>query len=211
MPTRNRWAMLEQALRSVLGQEGVELEVIVVDEASSDATPDRLEQLGDERVSLIRHEEPKGPAMARNAAIERARGEWIAFLDDDDLWAPGKLRAQLVRAEAGAHGFSYTGRIEVDDRLNPLRNRPAAKPDDLLRELLATNPIGGPSNVVIRRDLLDRIGGFDERLPPLEDWDLWIRAAIEATADVCDELLIAYRFHEANLSTTAAERITRSM
>ena len=104
MPTRNRWPMLEQALRSALGQEAVELEVIVVDEASSDGTPERLDRIGDERVSFLRHDTPRGPAAARNAAIERARGEWIAFLDDDDLWAPGKLRTQLARAAAGGHG-----------------------------------------------------------------------------------------------------------
>ena len=210
MPTRNRWAMLEQALHSALGQEAVEVEVIVVDEASSDGTSERLERFGDDRVSFVRHDTPRGPAAARNAAIERARGEWIAFLDDDDLWAPGKLRTQLARAAAGGHGMSYTGRIEVDDRLVALRTRRAADARDLAGKLLSNNTIGGPSSVILERDLLERIGGFDERLPPLEDWDLWIRAAAETTPDACSELLIAYRFHPENLMTTAAERISRS-
>jgi glycosyltransferase involved in cell wall biosynthesis len=210
MPTRDRWPMLDQALQSVLSQEGVELEAIVVDEASSDGTPEQLTAIGDERITLIRNRTPTGPANARNAAIRSARGEWIAFLDDDDLWAPGKLRIQLERAERGGHGMSYTGRIEVDDRLVPLRTRAAADPRGLDEKLLAGNPIGGPSSVVLRREVLDRVGEFDDRLPPLEDWDLWIRASRETTWDACPELLIAYRFHAANLSTTAAERISRS-
>lgn len=210
MPTRDRWPMLEQALESVLGQEGVEVEAIVVDEGSSDGTAERLSQRGDERITVVRNESPHGPAVARNAAIERARGDWVAFLDDDDLWAPGKLRTQLERAEAGGHGMSYTGRIEVDDQLRALRSRPAADPRHLARGVLEGNPIGGPSSVILRREVLDRIGPFDERLPPLEDWDLWVRAVGVTTADACPELLIAYRFHAANLSTTAAERIARA-
>jgi glycosyltransferase involved in cell wall biosynthesis len=158
----------------------------------------------------VRHDTPRGPAAARNAAIERARGEWIAFLDDDDLWAPGKLSTQLARAEAGGHGMSYTGRLEVDGDLKAMGHRQAAVAGDLARELLSNNVIGGPSCVILRRDLLERIGGFDQRLPPLEDWDLWIRAAAETSVDACGEVLIAYRFHPENLMTTAVERINRS-
>jgi glycosyltransferase involved in cell wall biosynthesis len=202
--------MLQQALSSALGQEGVDLEVVVVDEASSDETPERLASMDDDRVSFLRHDKPRGPAGARNAGIERAAGEWIAFLDDDDIWAPHKLRAQLGRAAEGGHGISFTSRIEVDDQMAVINSRDAPDPDGLPSRLLYNNVIGSPTSVAIRRDLLDRIGPFDERLPPLEDWDLWIRAATETTAAACDEPLIAYRFHPENLMTTAAERITRS-
>jgi glycosyltransferase involved in cell wall biosynthesis len=202
--------MLQQSLSSALGQEGVDLQVIVIDEASSDETPERLASMDDDRVSFLRHDKPRGPAGARNAGIERAAGEWIAFLDDDDIWAPHKLRAQLGRAAEGGNGISYTSRIEVDDRMAVINTRHAPDPDRLAIRLLSNNVIGSPTSVAIRRDLLDQIGPFDERLPPLEDWDLWIRAATETTAAACDEPLIAYRFHPQNLMTTAAERITRS-
>ncbi len=210
LPTRDRWPMLRQALDSALGQEGVDLEVIVVDEASSDETPERLAGIDDQRVSFLRHDAPRGPAAARNAAIERARGDWVAFLDDDDIWAPGKLGAQLSAAQQGGHSLSYTTRIEIDDEMAVINTRHAPNPDGLERRLLSNNVIGSPTSVMVRRDLLQRIGTFDQRLPPLEDWDLWIRAAAEGTAAACDEVLIAYRFHPQNLMTTAAERITRS-
>jgi glycosyltransferase involved in cell wall biosynthesis len=210
LPTRNRWPMLERALASALGQQGVEVEVIVVDEASSDETPERLQGIDDERVSFLRHDSPRGPAAARNSAIERARGEWIAFLDDDDIWAPRKLHTQLSRATQNGHQWSYTGRVEVDHRMTVIHTFGPPDPADLATRLLSNNTIGGPSSVVLKKDLLDRIGSFDERLPPLEDWDMWIRAAAADSAQVCPEPLIAYRFHPQNLMTTASERITSS-
>src|SRR6266487_2827744 len=107
LPTRNRSSMLMQALSSALGQEDVRVEVIVIDEGSSDDTPERLERIEDERLSVLRHDPAKGVAPARNAAIARANGEWIAFLDDDDLWAPQNLRTQLAAAGQGGHSLSY--------------------------------------------------------------------------------------------------------
>ena len=95
IPTRNRWALLSRALASVLEQEDVTLEVVVVDEGSTDETPERLAALTDERVRALRNDSPTGVANARNRGISAARGEWVAFLDDDDFWAPTKLRAQL--------------------------------------------------------------------------------------------------------------------
>src|SRR4051812_3505416 len=91
LPTHNRTSMLQQALGCALDQEGVDLEVIVVDDGSSDDTPEVLGRVEDERLRVIRNERPQGVSRARNSAIERANGDWIAFLDDDDLWAPGKL------------------------------------------------------------------------------------------------------------------------
>src|SRR4051794_37222555 len=87
LPTHNRSSMLRQALRSALDQERVDLEVIVVDDGSTDDTQEVLSRTYDERLSVIHNERPVGVARARNAAISRARGEWVAFLDDDDLWA----------------------------------------------------------------------------------------------------------------------------
>ena len=104
IPTADRWPLLSTcALRSALGQHDVEHEVIVVDDGSSDETPRRLEELGDPRLRILRHATRQGVSQARNTAIEAARGEWIAFLDDDDLWSPRKLRVQLdLGAATGA-------------------------------------------------------------------------------------------------------------
>jgi glycosyltransferase involved in cell wall biosynthesis len=207
LPTRNRSSMLMQALGSALGQEDVQVEVVVVDEGSSDDTPQRLERVADDRVHVLRNDPAKGVARARNGAIARSRGEWIAFLDDDDLWAPENLRTQLAAAGEGRHSLSYCRRIEVDERGSVLNESHPVHVDGLARRLLANNVIGTPSGVLVRADLLDRVGVFDERLSALADWDLWIRAAAEGSAVACPQPLVAYRHHPQNMMTTDAAAI----
>ena len=208
LPTRNRWAMLEQALNSALGQHGVDLEVIVIDEASSDETPARLREISDDRVSVLRNEEPSGPAAARNAAIERASGEWIAFLDDDDILAPTSFRTQLDN-DPGGCVLSYTGRVEVDDKLAVMHLTRPAEPDGLERAMLSTNMIGGPSGALVRADALERVGAFDESFAALADWDLWIRVSAAGPVIASREPLLAYRRHPLNMMVTRADEVTR--
>ena len=146
-------------------------------------------------------------ARARNAAIERAHGEWIAFLDDDDLWAPGYLRAQLATAADQGLSLCYSGRIEIDERGDVINNAYRPRPQRLARRLLANNAIGGPTGVVVRADLLESTGRFDERLSALADWDLWIRAARGGRAGACAEPLVAYRNHPTRMMVTDAAEI----
>jgi len=198
--------MLTQALDSVLGQESVALEVIVVDEASSDDTTARLAQIDDRRMTVIRHETPRGPAAARNAAIARARGEWIAFLDDDDLWAPNKLDLQLSRALLHENTLSYSGRVEIDEELSVGRLIRPSTSRPISRQLLLDNAINTPSSVLIHTGLLERVGLFDERFWGMEDWDLWLRAvAGGASVGACPETLLAYRRHDIRTSTDEAK------
>jgi glycosyltransferase involved in cell wall biosynthesis len=211
VPTQNRSAMLQQALSSVLDQEGVELELIVVDDGSSDATPQVLEQIDDDRLEVLRHERPLGVSRARNAGIARARGEWIAFLDDDDLWAPGKLRTQLSHAAEHGTTFSYSAAVAIDDRMSATRLTHPPGPDAVKRLLFGGNVIGSPSVVLLSADLLARVGGFDERLPPMEDWDLWIRAASAGRPGLITEPLAAYREHGENAMTVTEEARMRAL
>ncbi|MFL5884580.1 MAG: glycosyltransferase family 2 protein, partial [Thermoleophilaceae bacterium] len=92
IPTHNRWPQMRGTLDGALGQTGVEHEVIVVDDCSSDGTAEGLAGIENDRLRFLRHEQNRGVAAARNTGIEAARHEWLAFLDDDDLWAPNKLR-----------------------------------------------------------------------------------------------------------------------
>ena len=92
LPTFERWPLLLRALTSVLDQTDVDLEVLVIDDCSSDGTPARLGAIADPRLRVLRQETNQGVARARNRAIEAAQGEWVAFLDDDDFWAPTCLR-----------------------------------------------------------------------------------------------------------------------
>jgi len=207
LPTRNRSSMLMKALRSALDQEEVELEVLVVDEGSSDDTQARLNGVDDQRLTVLRHDSAQGVARARNAAIERALGAWIAFLDDDDLWAPANLRTQLDAANQRGLSLSYCGRIEIDEHGAVINTASPPDPNDLPRRLLTNNSIGGPTGVVVQAALLQHVGRFDERLSALADWDLWIRAARGGVVGGCPEPLVACRSHPQNMMVAEVDQI----
>ena len=203
IPTRNRWALLARALASVLGQQGAELEVVVVDEGSTDETPARLAALTDERVRVLRNDSPTGVANARNRGIDAARGEWVAFLDDDDFWAPDKIRSQLDGCAAAGADFSYTGLVTTDAPLELRRVSAPAPTEGLERALLGMNVIGAPSSVMVRRSLLERAGGFDPDFSILADWDLYIRLSAAGRPAACEAPLTAYLTHPTNMHLDA--------
>src|SRR5688572_29252695 len=157
IPTRDRWDLLvRRALPSALGQEDVSIEVIVVDDGSAEGAPASLH--GDQRVRVVRHETSRGVPAARNSGLEAATGTWTAFLDDDDLWAPRKLREQLDRAASEGAAFVYSDVAHVNlagDVLTIDAAPPAGELGDLL---LAGHVIpGAASNVVVRTDALREI------------------------------------------------------
>ena len=196
------------ALRSALQQEGVSVEVIVVDEASTDDTPSVLAALSDPRVRVVRHESPRGVSCARNRGAAAGSGEWLAFLDDDDLWAPDKLARQLQATRAAGRDWAYTGCVNISNTGRIIHGRQPLPPDDVVAALPRYNAIpGGGSNVVVRRAAWLRAGPFDLRLRNTEDWEMWIRLAKEGPpAWVCSPL-IGYRIHGSNSSLNIAEII----
>jgi len=208
VPTLNRWPVLSRAaLPAVLGQEDVDVELIVVDDGSRDGTEERLAALGDPRVRVIRHDEPRGVAVARNAGIAAARGEWVSFLDDDDLWSPLKLRAQLDALAAAAADYAYAAALFVDRAGTPLRLDPAPEPETVARALRGSDVVGGPSTVIVRTELARELGGFEPSLSVLADWDLWLRVAEVGRPAACREVLVAYHEHDDNMSAWAAPRV----
>lgn len=201
VPTRDRWRLLSRhALPSALGQEDVALEVVVVDDGSRDGTQAMLARLDDPRVRIVRNDPPRRLPGARNRGIEAARGEWLAFLDDDDLWAPSKLRRQLDAARATGAFWAYGRSLVVDVRCEPTGVDPFPEPAELPALLLEGNFVpGGGSNVIARADAVRRIGGFDERLRFFEDWDLWLRLLAGGLPAGCDELVTARLEHPGNM------------
>jgi glycosyltransferase involved in cell wall biosynthesis len=204
LPTHNRPRLLAMTLCSVLWQEGVDLEVVVVDDGSSVDVRAMVEGLGDARVRLVRHERPLGVSAARNRGVAEARGGWIAFLDDDDVWAPDKLLAQLGAARAGGHGWAYVGAVNVTEELRVLGGGPPAPADEVVNRLHRANLIpGGCSGVAVRRDLLP-VQPFDGSYRHFADWDLWIRLARLGRPAGVGRPLVGYRIHGGNASLDTA-------
>jgi len=206
VPTRNRSGLLRKTLRSVLWQQQVELEVIVIDEASTDDTSAMLATLGDARVRVIRHDRPRGVSAARNRGAADAHGEWLAFVDDDDLWAPDKLVRQIQTAQTVGRDWAYAGSVNITERGHVVHGRPPLSPEEVVAALPRYNAIpGGGSNVVVRRATWMAAGPFDTRLRNTEDWEMWIRLAKHGPpAYVCSPL-VGYRVHISNSSLDIAE------
>jgi glycosyltransferase involved in cell wall biosynthesis len=204
IPTRDRWRLLRATMASALAQEGVDLEVVLVDDGSETPLPDDLPGRSDPRVRLLRNPSGRGPAPARNAGIAAARGSWIAFLDDDDLWAPHKLRVQVAAASETAAPFVYGAALIVDGEGEVQRIAPAPSVHDLDRTLKDHCAIpAGASNVVASAEAVRKVGGFDEDLFHLADWDLWVRLRALGAPAVCEEPLVAYVQHRENMRALA--------
>jgi glycosyltransferase involved in cell wall biosynthesis len=176
VPTHNRSALLAQTLRSVLWQRGVDLEVLVVDDGSTDDTAAVVAALGDPRVRIVRNEVAQGVAAARNRGAEEARGEWVTFLDDDDLWAPDKLARQLAAAQETGRSWVYVGEVRIDRHGRIIAATSPPAPERVAARLPHWNLVpGGCSSVMASRAALAVAGPFDTGLRNLADWDLWIR------------------------------------
>jgi glycosyltransferase involved in cell wall biosynthesis len=206
VPTHNRSALLTLTLHSVLWQRHVDLEVIVVDDGSTDDTAQVLAALADPRIRRIHHPTPQGVSAARNRGIAEAGGDWVAFVDDDDLWAPDKLARQLQAARNTDRTWAYTGAVSVDGALQIVSGTPPPPPEQVAELLPRYNAVpGGGSNVVVRRDLLASVGPFDTRLYNTEDWEMWIRLAKDGPPAGVRSPLLAYRVHLGNASLNIPE------
>ena len=201
VPTRNRARFLGGALRSALDQEGVDLELIVVDDGSEDETPALLAGVEDPRLRVVRLASSRGLNSARNVGIEAARGEWIAFLDDDDLWAPTKLRRQLDEARRENATWVYCGVYILSPQGELAQAQLPADPGSILPALLRSNVIqAGGSTVVVRADRIRAAGGFQEGQST--PWDVWIKLAADGRAAAVEEPLVAYRRHPGSFVST---------
>jgi glycosyltransferase involved in cell wall biosynthesis len=201
VPTHDRRHLLMRTLRTVLWQQDVEMEVIVVDDGSVDDTQDAVAQLADPRIRYVRNRTAGGVAQARNRGAQEAEGEWIAFVDDDDLWAPAKLSEQLKAAHGDGRPWAYAGTVKIDGADRIVGGRPPPPPEWAARRLPTWNSVpGGCSGVIAARALFAEVGGFDPALVNLADWDLWIRFARIALPACATGPLVAYRWHPGNAS-----------
>ena len=177
IPTFNRAIPVCRAVSSVLDQTFTDFEVIVIDDASTDDTIERLNDFGD-RIQVIRHAENKGVSAARNSGIRKAEGRYIALLDSDDYWIPEKLQVQIDFFKKQPDALICQARelwVKNGKRVNPAKKHLKPSGDIFIPSLKLC--LVSPSAVMFKKSLLDEVGMFDEDLPVCEDYDLWLRIA----------------------------------
>ncbi len=192
VPTYNRGWIIKEAIESILAQDFDDYELIVIDDGSSDDTPDQLRTYGD-RIRFFQQVN-RGVSSARNAGIREARGELIALLDSDDTWLPEKLEAQVAFFNAFPEArICQTEEIWMRNgvRVNPGRRH--RKESGMIFERSLALCLVSPSAVMMRKSLLDEVGLFDEDLPACEDYDLWLRIAWKYPIHLIDQPLIVKR------------------
>jgi glycosyltransferase involved in cell wall biosynthesis len=214
IPTYNRRALVQEAIDSVLAQTFTDYELIVIDDGSTDGTGEQLARYGDGLTYVWR--ENQGESAARNHGITLSRGRYIAFLDSDDLWLPEKLARQVPVLERSPDvGLVYCWTQRIDEkgrRINgqPLGFKSAERP--LVFAELYEHGLGSVSGVVMRRTVLDTLGGFDATIKYGEDGDLWLRGILVTRFAEVPEILVYTRVHPGNQGRLRdADQVTRRL
>ena len=200
IPTFNRADFLKIAIESVLKQDCKDFEIIITNDNSEDNTQEVVKEFSNKRIRYIRHKENMGVSAARNSAIKASKGEYIAFLDDDDEWLPEKLKIQLKKIEKSSEKicgvYSNFFIVKNSEKKSAIINpRIINKRGNLFEQFALGNPIQ-TSTVLIRRKCLEKVGLFDESISYMEDRDLWIRLSIKWDFEFIDEPLIKVHLHK---------------
>lgn len=196
---------LKQAIESVLRQSFESYELFIIDDGSIDHTKEVCEPyLADSRVHYI-FQPNGGPASARNTGIRASSGEFICFLDDDDLWKPRKLEKQIdfISARLSTEnrwGMLFTWVELINAGGDIVSYRGHHQEGSIYRALLFEYTIGATSSVLVKREVFDTVGLFDGSLEPCEDWDLWLRISKEYLVFPIKEYLVQYREHQDRVS-----------
>lgn len=200
IPAYNAAGTVAATVQSVLDQSLEDLEVLIIDDGSSDSTSSEVESIPDARVRLVRQKN-KGVAAARNNGIMQSRGDYIAFLDSDDLWMSDKLEQQVGFMDLEGSRATQTAVMYVNQNLGPLY--PGSCPpfeDAFLETLLFRHLPGFASTLVIERSVIQEVGLFDESLPILEDWEFAVRLARHDELRNLNKRLSSIRIHAGNRS-----------
>lgn len=211
IPTFNHREYLSHALESVYSQTCKDIEVLVVNDGSSDGTHEMLQPfVRDGRIRYI-EQANAGPAAARNRGLREARGEFVAFLDDDDLWPPDKLSWQLKFLHENPGVAAIAGIAQLIDEQERNLETYGRAGEITFDQLFHGNLILSPGQALIRAALLREIGGFNEDLWGTDDWDLWFRAARQSRILVQDRIALRYRTHSSNASRNLRRMLDNSI
>ena len=206
IPTYDRKEFLEQAIETVRVQTYDSVECVVVDDGSTDGTKEYLEGLEYDALRTVFHDKNCGQSVARNTGIEKASGEYVLFLDSDDILYPHATETLVSaierKTENCAGAFASTKHVNSGGRVI-IKN----VPEKLLEEATVENTryIGGLSCTMFRRDTVEEIGGFDESLSRRDDFDLYMRILDQYTLLGVDEVCCERRLHEGGISNDAEE------
>lgn len=222
IPTYNAGIYIEKTLQSVLEQTYQNIEIIVVDDGSTDDTEIILKKFDDPRLHYIKQTNSGGPAKPRNVGIAASKGEYIALFDSDDLMLPTKLSTQIEALKATPDAaFCCTNFSKIDEcgkittaafweTNKNFQNLDKSKqdtfgnyyyyPNELTNNLLIHNFVA-TSSVLIRKDVLDKIGGFDESLANADDYDMWLRISPHYSYILIPQVMHQYRLREGNITS----------
>jgi len=192
IPVYNRPDFVKAAIQSVLDQTYLNVEIIVVNDGSTDDTPLALQSFGD-KIRTI-HQDNKGVSAARNTGINHSESKWIAFLDSDDIWLPEKLFLQMQFFENHPDAkICQTEEIWIKNGTQLYPKKKHKKKSGMIFEHCLPLCIVSPSAVMIHRDMFHLVGNFDESLPACEDYDLWLRISCKYPIYLLDQPLIIKR------------------
>lgn len=201
IPTYNKAQYLKKAVESVLNQTYKKIEVIVIDDGSTDNTAEIVKSFNDPRIIYF-WKENKGPAVARNTGIKKAKGKYIVFLDSDDLWLKEKLETQIDFMEKNSEiGLLGTGCYEMTDKGKVIGKKIFPTSNEILqKDLIKYNPFI-QSSIMTRKEIFDKVGlWYDEKFRESEDYDLWLRIAGNYKIANLPEALTMKRYYKEGLS-----------
>ncbi len=209
LPSYNCGKFIVDAINSILIQSIYVKKIIVVDDGSIDNTRQIVvsKAKSNKKIEYI-YQPNKGLSAARNTGIKQSRARYLAFLDADDIWLPGKLESQIRKFETTKYnnlGLVYGEYLDIDEDGNPINNYGGFRlhheiKGDVSKKLIECNyATGSGSAVLVKRECFDHVGMFDEALKACEDWDMWMRIAQEYSFDYVDAPLVKLRRHNRSM------------
>lgn len=188
-------SILKRAIESILNQNYKNLEIIIVNDAPDnnklcEQIQTYIDSINDNRITYIKHDKNYGACRARNTGIQNAKGDFIAFLDDDDEWLPQKIYEQLSLFTDESIGMVYCYYYNIGCNEKKEKIEPSSKSGSLFNELLCENCVGGTSMPLIRKKVFDFVGLFDENLLSSQDYDMWLRISEKYQIVCCAQYLV---------------------
>lgn len=202
IPTYNRSELLKKAIYSLQLQRHQNLEIIIIDDCSTDETEEVVAAMDDSRIKYIKHETNRGGSEARNTGIKHATGEYVGFLDSDDQWLPDKLEQQLAIFKGNPEvGAVYTG-VKLFNEHHIIKEIIPRHRGDLLPMLIESNCIDTTSSVLVKTELLHEVNGFESALPSCQDWDLYLRLSQITHFDYVKDSMVLFFQHSGDRIST---------